>query len=117
MSVNHQRSFGADVISRIQASNTGKKEELRNRIRKDLGRLIRKLLPGGQDRIRPDMICIAGNTTMGHLLMGYSCEAMGRLPFAPVNIEEIVGKAEDILGGEARKAGLDSEVRVCLLRL
>lgn len=115
VSINHQRSFGADVISRIQASNTGKKEELQNRIREDLGRLIHRLLPGGQDRIRPDMICIVGNTTMGHLLMGYSCEAMGRLPFAPVNIEKIAGKAEDILGEEAQKAGLDSEIRVCLL--
>lgn len=32
---------------------------------------------------------IAGNTTMIHLLMGYSCETLGRYPFTPVNIKTI----------------------------
>ena len=32
---------------------------------------------------------IAGNTTMIHLLMGYSCETLGTVPFTPVNIDRI----------------------------
>lgn len=116
VSVNHQRSFGADVISRIQASNTGKKEELRQLIREDLGQLIQRLLSEEAGAgVQPKCICIAGNTTMGHLLMGYSCETLGRLPFAPVNIEEIAGSAEEILGQEARRAGLTKDAEVCLL--
>lgn len=31
-------------------------------------------------------MCIAGNTTMGHLLMGYDVSALGRSPFTPVEI-------------------------------
>ena len=34
--INRQRAYGADVISRIEASNTGKKEELKNSIRRQL---------------------------------------------------------------------------------
>ncbi|MCI8374582.1 MAG: DUF4445 domain-containing protein [Lachnospiraceae bacterium] len=114
VSVNHQRSFGADVISRIQASNTGKKEELRRLIREDLAQLIERLL-AQQEGIRAKAVCIAGNTTMGHLLMGYSCETLGRLPFAPVNIEEIAGSVREILGKEAEQAGLLEEAEVRLL--
>ncbi len=116
VSINHQRSFGADVISRIQASNTGKKEELRQLIQEDLLQLIEKLLLHCKEaREQLEAICIAGNTTMGHLLMGYSCETLGRLPFAPVNIDEIVGKAGEILGKGIERAGVDYNVPVCLL--
>ena len=33
-----------------------------------------------------DCICIAGNTTMEHLLMGLPVESLGRSPFTPVEI-------------------------------
>lgn len=116
VSVNHQRSFGADVISRIQASNMGKKEELQQLIQEDLLLLIEKLLQHCKEaEEKIEAVCIAGNTTMGHLLMGYSCETLGRLPFAPINIEEIVGKAGEILGKGVKKAGLDYNVPVYLL--
>ena len=32
---------------------------------------------------------ISANTTMGHLLLGYSCETLGVYPFTPVNIGTI----------------------------
>ena len=41
--INEQRVYGADVISRIQASVDGRKEEIQNRIRHNLRREIRKL--------------------------------------------------------------------------
>ena len=42
-------------------------------------------------------IVIGGNTTMGHLLMGYDCDTLGVFPFTPVNIDFIKG-TEEILG-------------------
>lgn len=101
-SVNHQRAFGADVISRIRAANEGHGEELRESIRRDLLEGIRRLLKesgtaGGSVR----RIAIAGNTTMGHLLMGYSCETLGAYPFTPVNIGIIRTTVLELLGGQA----------------
>ena len=86
--VNHQRAYGADVISRIQAANDGKLEELSQSIRRDLcGMICRLLSESGAALSGIRRIAIAGNTTMGHLLMGYSCETLGVYPFDPVNID------------------------------
>lgn len=97
-SVNSQRAYGADVISRIQASVDGKKEVLKNSIQKDLQDSMDKLLKetgvSGED---VGKIVIGGNTTMGHLLMGYDCDTLGVYPFTPVNIDFIKG-TEGILG-------------------
>lgn len=99
--VNSQRMYGADVISRIQASIDGKKEELQECIRRDLTIGIRKLLQecewAGQKIHR---IVISGNTTMGHLLMGYPCDTLGTYPFTPVNIDFIKGSVAEILGDQ-----------------
>ncbi|MCC8150821.1 MAG: ASKHA domain-containing protein [Lachnospiraceae bacterium] len=86
--INHQRAYGADVISRIQAANDGKLEELSCSIRMDLYESMGKLLSGaGVTFSQIRRVAIAGNTTMGHLLMGYPCETLGVYPFDPVNIE------------------------------
>lgn len=98
-SVNHQRMYGADVISRIQASNEGKGLELQKSIRKDLLSGIRDIIDkSGIDRAQIQKVIVAGNTTMGHLLMGYSCETLGVSPFTPVNIGIITDSCEKILG-------------------
>lgn len=98
--INEQRAYGADVISRIQASVDGKKEELKNCIRQILRRGICQLAIEARipmEKIK--RISIAGNTTMGHLLMGYDCDTLGVYPFTPVNINLIKGSCEEILGG------------------
>ena len=88
--INKQRAYGADVISRMQASNDGKKDLLRECIRKDLLEGIVGVMDGAKVVTgEVKMIAIAGNTTMGHLLMGYSCETLGVFPFIPVNIDTI----------------------------
>lgn len=89
--VNSQRSYGADVISRIQASNEGKREALRDCIRGDLAGLFQTLVTNfanahGQT-VRVSKIAVAANTTMMHLLRGYSCETLGAVPFTPVNLD------------------------------
>lgn len=82
--VNHQRSLGADVISRIQASNEGKGALLRADIRADLKRMIRELLiKTGTAPGKVEKIAVAGNTVMCHILLGYSCETLGAAPFLP----------------------------------
>ncbi len=95
--LNSQRKYGADVLSRIQASVDGEQEELRESIQKDLREGIDELLK--ECRIMDiDHIVISGNTTMIHLLMGYDCSALGVYPFEPVNTGLIAGTAEEIIG-------------------
>lgn len=105
--MNPQRSYGADVLSRIQAADSGHGRNLRDS--------VWKVLQDGVDRfcdtinkekqksefktLRYDgrcaaadeageicCMCVAGNTTMEHLLMGLSTKSLGRSPFTPVEI-------------------------------
>lgn len=97
--INGQRVYGADVITRIKASMDGKKEELQFSIRRDLQKGLHQLVK--KAGIRPEeirRIVIGGNTTMGHLLLGYDCSSLGVFPFTPVNIGLIRGTAEELLG-------------------
>ncbi|MCH1984207.1 ASKHA domain-containing protein [Ruminococcus sp. OA3] len=103
--LNRQRAFGADVISRIQASCDGKKDALRRSIQEDLMTGIKALVKNagiGPDQI--DRIAIGGNTTMGHLLMGYSCEGLGLFPFTPVDISLIERPFHEVLENDYCKA-------------
>lgn len=107
--LNSQRKYGADVLSRIQASVDGKKDGLRKAIQNDLCEGIDKLLKeykiitvadssSEQQSMDIDHIVISGNTTMIHFLMGYDCSTLGIYPFVPVNTELISGPAEEIIG-------------------
>lgn len=97
--VNGQRRYGADVISRIQASTEGKKKQLQDSIQGDLKESLAKLAKeAGISRDQMRRIVIGGNTTMGHLLMGYDCNTLGVFPFTPVNVGFIRGKDQEILG-------------------
>ena len=79
--VNHQRAFGADVISRIAAAGNGKSVQLRQCILNDLDHLRKQLeLPEDAPMI------VSGNTTMEHLLQGLPCESLGTAPYTPVDI-------------------------------
>ncbi|MDF2541435.1 MAG: hypothetical protein K0S47_1153 [Herbinix sp.] len=85
--VNKQRAYGADVISRIQASSEGKGQMLRRIVQKDLLNGINEVFRlSNIEKEYLKHITIAGNTTMGHLLLGYSCESLGIYPYTPVNI-------------------------------
>lgn len=99
VSVNHQRTYGSDVLSRISASNSGKKWEIQRCIRQDLQKLIRELLQ--KEKITEQQIqriVIAGNTTMCHLLCGFSCDTLGVAPFEPVDISWMEGSAAEFSG-------------------
>lgn len=97
-SANHQRVYGADVISRIQAANDGKLESLQIMIQKDMASLLEEIVDKtGIDVAKIQKIAIAGNTTMCHLLLGYSCEGLGRAPFSPVSLTMHKCKSAELL--------------------
>ncbi len=107
--VNRQRAYGGDVISRIQASNDGKGDELRAIICEDLLEGMKSLgLEKVEDRggrageLHNDIksIVIAGNTTMLHLLLGFSCETLGVAPFTPVDIRQMTLEFNEVFQGE-----------------
>ena len=130
--LNSQRMYGADVITRIQASIDGKREVLQKLIRQDLEDGIGELLKDTGitiERVRRTVI--SGNTTMGHLLMGYDCSGLGVYPFTPVNIDfirtNLDNMAEVILlpgispfvGGDIAaglyECGFDQTDEICML--
>lgn len=83
--MNPQRIYGADVLSRIQASCEGHREALRQCVWEMLEQGTRQFVKV----VEPadiKCICVAGNTTMEHLLMGYDVSSLGRSPFTPVAI-------------------------------
>ncbi len=113
-SVNHQRAYGADVISRIRAASSGDAEKLRESILKDVRDLAETLLAGQDENVlNVSKIVIAGNTTMIHLLLGYSCVGLGAAPFTPVNLApedmtwgELNGEYEETReSGDAKESG------------
>lgn len=79
--VNPQRCYGTDVLARIEASCNGNREELQKLVCESLERGLRQFMA-----YLPQILCmcVAGNTTMEHLLMGYDVRSLGRAPFVPV---------------------------------
>lgn len=84
--LNHQRSYGTDVMARIRAAiEDGQGKEMQAIIRQDLAEGITQLLQSVSEPI--EQIVIAGNTTMLHLLRGYDCRGLSAWPFQPVNLD------------------------------
>jgi len=87
-SLNRQRIYGASVLSRIQAANCGDGTELQIIILQDIWKLLEELIQTTGIQVKQlKKIAIAGNTTMCHLLLGYSCEGLGKAPFKAENME------------------------------
>lgn len=96
--LNRQRSFGADVISRIQSAvsdGARMRALVIEDISKGMEKLARKHLQGGG---RIENIGIAANTTMLHLLLGYPCESLGCAPFLPYKKAGEQFAAENLFG-------------------
>ena len=85
--VNAQRSFGADVISRIQYCAENGHEKLTQLIHEQISSLIRQTCAAAGKRMQNiTYISIAANTIMEHLAAGYSPVGMGVMPFTPVSL-------------------------------
>ena len=82
--LNSQRRFGADVLSRIQASINGKGTELRSDVVSDVRSGVVSLLSSSKVCAADiALLTIAANTTMIHLLLNLSCAGLGTAPFTP----------------------------------
>ena len=87
---NPQRSFGADVLSRIDAAARADDNDKANGGLQLMQSQIVSLLNGWISdmlmecgRTEVCLFSVAGNTVMCHLLMGISPEKLGRAPFMP----------------------------------
>ena len=102
-SVNPQVSYGADVLSRIEAAkDPGKAADMQKKVRdlmeKGVQRFSKKLQP--QETLQ---MVVAANTTMTYLFMGWNPEELGKAPFTVSHsgaVEtEIAGVAGHIIPG------------------
>lgn len=81
--INTQRTFGADVISRITACSEGHLEELRRAIVDQINRMAAKLCT---DTTRIFDVALCGNPTMQHILHGMAPEKLAVAPFIPTSL-------------------------------
>lgn len=89
---NPQRLYGADVVSRMEQSNNGRRDMLKNILRQQMRKDIKTLL-GTIHTENILSIAISANTAMVHLFMGYSCEGLGKYPFTSHTLDGIVTDA------------------------
>ncbi|HIZ55691.1 MAG TPA: DUF4445 domain-containing protein [Firmicutes bacterium] len=82
-SINSQRVFGADVITRIQSACEGNLSAMSSTVKKDLLRMFEQLLmQAARNATDVQEIWIAGNTTMTYLLLEQDCASLGHFPFS-----------------------------------
>ncbi|HAF70822.1 MAG: hypothetical protein XD60_0120 [Acetothermia bacterium 64_32] len=98
--VNPQRSFGADVLSRIAYVQKYGEEgikKLRERVLEGVNELVKDLV--SEARIDPEDIVqavVVGNPTMLHLFLGVDPTPIGQAPFIPVWRESLSLKAHEV---------------------
>ena len=90
-SLNAQAVFGADVISRINACEDGKLDDLRKLIVNQCNLLAGKVSCGR----KVDEMVITANTTMLHIFSGVNPQSIGVSPFTPVFTESKVGSGKE----------------------
>ncbi len=107
---NAQKVFGADVVSRIQASIEGKLDGMQEAILGQINAMIGTLCEKSNiDRKEIGYAAICGNTVMEHIFIGLKPDGMGFAPFQP---ESLFGEEYD-----AKEIGLEiaEEAKVYLL--
>lgn len=93
---NPQRTFGADVISRIEHCMKNAVDGIRGVLLDKLGEMTRRLL-GDFGLAQIDRMYVAGNTTMLHIFRGVDPSPMGTAPYTPGFIGEQMDRG-DIYG-------------------
>ena len=107
---NAQRSYGADVISRITCASEGKLPALRDAIRKQIAGLAEDLCAKTKhDKHEIRRIAIAGNTVMEHLFTGLDPTNIGVAPFTPESLFGDHWRSADCLP----ELGIDADVYIC----
>ncbi len=106
--VNCGRTFGADVMSRMDASIHGKKLQLQKLLQEDICQLFDRLCKKANvpaDQI--EGITIAANQPMVHLLLGASCQPLTHAPFETLHAGWIHRDAEQLLGTDTYSCPAD----------
>lgn len=96
--LNAQRPFGADVLSRIAASEAqGALDDIHDRITSQIGRMASGLAAReGLQSGDLSLYSIAGNTTMLHFVAGVAAGGIARAPFSPVFIGTRIEAAAEL---------------------
>ncbi|MBQ3499504.1 MAG: DUF4445 domain-containing protein [Clostridia bacterium] len=81
-SLNPQRVFGADVISRIDYCTKNSTEKLQKVLTDEINNMIAKFKGCKSDRLY-----VSANTTMLHILFGEDCSSLGVAPYEPVFLD------------------------------
>lgn len=81
-SLNPQRVFGADVISRIDYCTKNSTETLQKVLVDEINNMTARL-----ERCKAEKLYISANTTMLHILLGEDCSSLGVAPYEPVFLE------------------------------
>lgn len=103
--LNPQRSFGADVVSRISYADRHGVRELRKCLQTKVNGVIAEFSKRhGVERIKT--LTATGNTVMLHIFAGEEISSFGRAPFAPVFLEKRVYRGSAL--------GYNAEEVICL---
>ncbi len=81
-SLNPQRVFGADVISRIDYCTKNSTEKLQKVLTDEINNMIARF-----KGCKADKLYVSANTTMLHILFGEDCSSLGVAPYEPVFLE------------------------------
>ncbi len=78
---NPQAAYGADVISRIQAANSGQRETLTRLIREEMTRLLLEVCSTPE---AVEIISVVGNPAMQQLFLGMDVKNLSQIPYKSV---------------------------------
>lgn len=90
-SVNPQRAFGADVMSRIAYAKANGFDALQQCLADEVNNLILSF-----EAKNVKTLFVAGNTTMLHIFFGVDCTSLGTFPYNPVFLSSREEKAENL---------------------
>lgn len=93
-SVNPQRAFGADVVSRIECCRKNGVNELQSAVVEKVNKMIADV--SDEYNVSVKKMYVAGNTTMLHLFFGIDCSDMGVSPYTPSFLGSRTEKGADI---------------------
>lgn len=88
---NPQRTFGGDVMTRIERCRKNGVNELQKILIDKINETVSELT---SDSI--DMMYVAGNTAMLHLFFGIDCSSLGVFPYTPAFLESRKEKGSDL---------------------
>lgn len=84
--INPQKAYGADIISRIMYVGAHKDDKLSGLIRSTIEEMSAELIDGqGYNKDHIEEMVISGNTTMIYLLLGMDPQALAVAPFTTVD--------------------------------